>query len=190
MKDVPQVVAVSRYAGIQILIHWLAAFLVIGMIATGFVMTNRGPGPVTNALYEIHKSIGLVLVGLIVARLLARAVYGAPEPVPMPGWQRLAAGISHGALYVLLILVPLSGWAATSSCCPPVNLFWTIDMTLPIGRDMARAQWIFAIHEVLAYLLAAVVLIHAAAALKHHYGDRDPTLRRMLPGEDRAGLTH
>lgn len=189
MSDAERAVAAPRYAGVQIFIHWVAALLVIGMVATGFVMTDLGPGQLTNALYEIHKSIGLILVGLIAARLVARAVYGAPEPVPMPGWQHLAAGISHVSLYVLLVVVPISGWAATSSCCPPVNLFWTIDMTLPIGRDMARAQAIFAVHAVSAYLLAFVVLIHAVAALHHHYIGRDATLRRMMPGGDRATLT-
>ncbi|WP_245258996.1 cytochrome b [Salinarimonas rosea] len=182
--------AVPRYARVQIWIHWLTALAVLGLIAAGLTMTRIGPGTLTNALYELHKSFGLVVVGLVVLRLVARAVHGAPAHAPMPGWQLLAARISHVALYLLLVVVPLSGWAATSACCAPVNLFWSVEMTLPVARGFDVARPIFVVHTYAAYLLAFVVLVHAGAALQHHYLRRDDTLARMAGGRPRrVGLT-
>jgi len=182
--------ATPRYAGIQIWIHWLTALVVLGLIAAGLTMTRIGPGTLTNALYELHKSFGMIAVGLVVARLVARAAHGAPAHEPMPGWQLLAARISHVALYLLIVIVPLSGWAATSACCAPVNLFWTVDMTLPVARGFDVARPIFVVHNYAAYLLMFVVLVHAGAALQHHYLKRDDTLARMTSGRPRkVGLT-
>ncbi|WP_349370051.1 cytochrome b [Salinarimonas sp.] len=182
--------AAPRYATVQIWIHWLTALCIVGLIPAGLIMTRIGPGTLTNALYELHKSFGLIVVGLVLARLLARAAHGAPEHAPMPGWQILAARISHVALYLLIVIVPLSGWAATSACCAPVNLFWTVDMTLPVARGFDVARPIFVVHNYAAYLLTFVVLVHAGAALHHHYSRRDDTLARMTSGRPRkAGLT-
>jgi cytochrome b561 len=185
-----RVTAAPRYATAQIWIHWLTALFVVGLIAAGLTMTRIGPGTLTNALYELHKSFGLIVVGLTIARLAARAAFGAPDHAPMPGWQLLAARISHVALYLLVIVVPLSGWAATSACCAPVNLFWSIEMTLPVARGFDVARPIFVVHNYAAYLLAFVALVHAGAALQHHYLRGDDTLARMTGGRRRkAGLT-
>lgn len=182
--------AAPRYAAVQIWLHWLTALCIVGLIPAGLTMTRIGSGTLTNALYELHKSFGLIVVGLVIARLLARAAYGAPEHAPMPGWQILAARISHVALYLLIVIVPLSGWAATSACCAPVNLFWSVEMTLPIARGFDVARPIFVVHNYAAYLLTFVVLVHAGAALHHHYARGDDTLARMTGGRRRkAGLT-
>ena len=89
-------------------------------------------------------------------------------------------------MYILIVLVPLAGWTATSACCAPVNLFWTIPVTLPIEGGMDAAKPIFRIHDTLALTLTAIVLVHAAAALHHHFVRRDPTLLRMWPGRARG----
>lgn len=190
MADTTTTAAAPRYAGVQIWIHWLTALCIAGLVAAGLTMTRIGPGPLTNALYELHKSVGLIVVALVVARLLARAAYGAPPHAPMPGWKLLAARISHAAIYLLIVIVPLSGWAATSACCAPVNLFWTIDLTLPVARGFDVARPIFVVHNYAAYLLMFVVFVHAGAALQHHYIERDDTLARMTTGRPRTvGLT-
>ena len=86
-------------------------------------------------------------------------------------------------LYVLFILVPLIGWIATSYCCKPVKFFWTVPVSLPIpdAPTMEAAGWIFQIHIGLAIALLAVVAVHVAGALQHHFIRRDRTLLRMLP---------
>lgn len=171
-----------RYSGLQILLHWATVALILVQIPVGLIMTGLDDGTAKNTLYELHKSFGLTLVGLVAIRLAVRATVGAPPLVPgLPAWQRAAARGSHYALYALLVAVPLAGWAGTSACCAPVNLFWTVPLTLPVGGGMEAAKSIFAVHEILAFALAALVLVHASAALHHHYVRRDETLRRMLP---------
>ena len=174
----------KRYAGVQIALHWIIALIIIGMIPVGKVMTGLDPSNLTNLLYELHKSFGLIVFGLILVRIAARLILGAPPLEPtMPRWQIIAARVSHGALYILMVLVPLTGWAATSACCAPVNLFWTIPLTLPIGGGFETARPIFQLHNIFTMAMIALVLIHAVAALYHHYAMKDDTLRKMMPGK-------
>jgi cytochrome b561 len=161
------------------------AALILLMVAIGLTMTNLGDGALKNALYELHKSVGLTLLSLALIRTLVRSRRGAPPLEPnLPGWQRRAAYASHAALYALIVLVPLAGWIATSSCCAPVNLFWTVPLTFPApdGEDFAAA--VFRAHFALVFVLALVAAVHIGAALHHHFIRRDNTLRRMLPGGD------
>lgn len=179
--------APARYSALQITIHWLTAIIVIGMIAAGLTMTRLGPGPTTNLLYELHKTFGIIVFGLVILRIALRLTSGAPPVVDtIPPWQRIAARGSHLALYALLVLVPLIGWIATSTCCAPVNLFWTIPVTLPFYGGMEASKPIFLVHRVLGFSLAGLLLLHASAALHHHYVIKDDTLRKMLPGGRRA----
>jgi cytochrome b561 len=174
----------SRYSGVQKALHWTMAALIVVQVAVGIAMTNLGEGPVTNFLFELHKSIGLTVLALALVRLAVRSVRGAPPFEPMPDWQRRAAQASHAALYVLFILVPLVGWIATSYCCKPVNFLWAVPVSLPIpdAPTMEAAGPIFRVHIALAVTLLAVVAIHVAGALQHHFIRRDRTLLRMLPG--------
>jgi cytochrome b561 len=100
----------------------------------------------------------------------------------VPAWQRFAAHVSHYALYMLIFLVPLTGWAATSACCKPVNLFFTVPVSLPVPDGMDLAKQIFRFHYGFVFTLMAIVAVHVAAALQHHFIRRDRTLLRMLPG--------
>lgn len=173
-----------RYSGLQKTLHWTMAALIVTQVAVGIAMTNLGEGPLTNNLYELHKSIGIAVLALALVRIAVRATRGAPPLEPMPEWQRRAAQASHYTLYVLFVLVPLVGWIATSYCCKPVNFLWTVPMSLPVpdAPTMEAAGWIFRIHIALASALVAVVAVHVAGALQHHFIRRDRTLLRMLPG--------
>jgi cytochrome b561 len=162
-------------------LHWLVAALVAGLVAAGLAMTNLGDGDLKNRLYELHKSFGLVVLAALLPRLVLRALRGAPPPVPMPAWQRLAARASHGLLYALAVVVPVLGWAGTSACCAPVEWFGLLPLTLPIGGGMERGAAILAVHRVLALTLAGLAVLHAGAALHHHLVRRDAALRRILP---------
>jgi len=174
--------AVRDYSGAQKALHWAVAALVLVMAPIGLAMTSIDGGPAKNALYEIHKSLGLIVLALMTARIALRWRRGAPPLVPgLPAWQRWAAHGSHAALYGLLVATPLAGWAGVSACCPPVNLFWTVPLTLPIGGGFEAAKPILAVHDALALALVGVAAIHVGAALHHHFVRRDDTLRRMLP---------
>jgi cytochrome b561 len=172
-----------RYSGLQKALHWAMAALIVVMVAVGLTMTNLADGPAKDVLYELHKSTGLTVLALALVRVAVRSARGTPPLEPMPGWQRFAAHLSHYALYGLIVLVPLAGWTATSSCCPPVSLFWTVPLTLPMPADEAFWKAVFRIHVALAFTLAAIASIHVAAALHHHFIRRDRTLLRMLPGK-------
>ena len=136
-------------------------------------------------LYSLHKTFGLTVLGLTVLRLLWRLFAGAPAPVPgTPRWQSAIASAAHGALYLILLAMPLSGWLFHSaSGFPPRNLSWFGLFKLPSlsDRDPALRDFALAAHEWLFIALAVIVTAHALAALKHHYLDRDRTLARMLP---------
>jgi cytochrome b561 len=181
MKDLP-----SRYSSAQKVLHWTMAVLIVVMVTVGLTMTNMGDGPVKNFLYELHKSTGLVVLTLALIRIAVRRTRSAPPLEPMPEWQRKAAYASHYSMYVLIVLVPLAGWIATSYCCKPVNLFWTVPVSLPIpdAPTMEAAAPLFLVHFTLAFMLAAIVTVHVTAALHHHFVKRDRTLLRMLPGGD------
>jgi cytochrome b561 len=181
MSDLP-----SRYSSTQKFLHWAMAVLIVVMVTVGLTMTNMGDGPTKNALYELHKSTGLVVLTLALMRIAVRSTRSVPPLEPMPEWQRKAAYASHYSMYVLIVLVPLMGWIATSYCCKPVNLFWTVPVSLPIpdAPTMEAAKPLFLIHFTLAFMLAAIVTIHVTAALHHRFVRRDRTLARMLPGGD------
>ncbi|HEX2509271.1 MAG TPA: cytochrome b [Microvirga sp.] len=176
----------DAYSPAQKTLHWLIAALVVVLVPVGLSMANlMEDGPIKNGAYELHKSFGLTVFGLALLRVAVRLVRGAPPLVPgIPAWQRAAARGSHYALYLLIILVPLSGWTATSTCCAPVNLFWTVPLTLPLPWEggMDQSKPIFLVHYALAFALTAIVLVHVSAALHHHFVRRDRTLLRMLPG--------
>jgi cytochrome b561 len=179
MADAP-----ASYSAVQKWLHWsMAAVILLIMIPAGLTMTRLGEGETTNRLYELHKSFGLIIFALAVVRAITRLIRGAPPLEPnIPTWQRVAAHASHYALYMLIVLVPLTGWAATSACCKPVNLFWTLPLSLPVPDDENLAKAIFRFHYGFVYTLAAIVAVHVAAALQHHFIQRDRTLLRMLPG--------
>jgi cytochrome b561 len=178
----------DAYLPIQKALHWLMAALIFVLVPVGISIANiLKPGPVTNALYEVHKSLGLTVFGLALIRIAVRWRNGAPPLVPgLPAWQRTAAIVSHYGLYLLVVLVPLSGWTATSVCCAPVNLYWTVPVTLPFSGGMEAAAPIFLVHNTLALTLTALILVHISAALHHHFWRRDETLMRMLPGPART----
>ena len=179
MADIP-----LQYAPAQKWLHWLtAALIVLVMIPAGLTMTRLGEGETTNTLYELHKSFGVIIFVLAVVRAGLRLTRGAPPLEPgVPAWQRFAAHVSHYALYMLIFLVPITGWIATSACCAPVNLFWTVPVTLPIGGGEEFGKAVFRLHYGFVYTLMAILAIHVAAALHHHFVRRDRTLVRMLPG--------
>ncbi|HXN09775.1 MAG TPA: cytochrome b, partial [Steroidobacteraceae bacterium] len=130
--------------------------------------------------YSYHKWIGITVLGLVLLRALWRALHAPPPDEPMPRWQRLAAHLTHGLLYLLMFVTPVVGWLYSSASGFPVVYLklWRLPDLVP--KDPALAKVLVGAHGLLAFTLMLVVLLHAAAALKHHYFDRDATLRRML----------
>jgi cytochrome b561 len=99
----------------------------------------------------------------------------------MPNGQRIAAAAGHGLLYLLLLAQPISGWIMSSAGGYPVSLFGLVDVPALVGENHDLHESLEEVHEVLFYALAAVAVLHALAALYHHFFMKDDTLRRMLP---------
>ncbi|MDO8418942.1 MAG: cytochrome b [Rubrivivax sp.] len=168
-------------------LHWLLALMILGSLVVGLTMTGLPFSPMRLKLYNWHKWAGVTILGLSALRLLWRLTHRAPVEAPMPAWQRRAAHGAHAALYGLFFAVPLAGWAYSSAAGFPVVLFGTLPLPDFVGPDRALSETLKPLHRWLAYMLAAVAALHVAAALKHHFIDRDGLLLRMMPARRRGG---
>ena len=182
----------QRYTTVAIILHWLIAILIIGQIAGGKYMTGL---PDTEAskfeLYQLHKSFGLSILFLSLLRLAWRLTH-RPPPLPdgMAGWEKTGARLSHVGFYVLMIMVPLGGWAVVSASpfasSVPTYIFGVIPWPhLPffegIEDKAALYEKIAGLHEFFAFAILGLLALHVSAALKHHFVNKDSVLARMAP---------
>lgn len=170
----------ARFTPVQILFHWLSALLVLTIIALPygadfFASLLGGKGNV----FTLHKSLGVVVLVLTLLRLAYRGRKVAPQQLEpqQSRTQQLAAAGGHGLLYLLLLMMPISGLLFGSK---PINLFWLVEVgPLPFSSDIRGVAK--DVHIVGQYVLFAMILGHAAVALWHHYVRRDDVLKNMLP---------
>ncbi|MGE5089175.1 MAG: cytochrome b [Candidatus Levyibacteriota bacterium] len=171
----------ERYSGTAIALHWLTAGLILANLALGLSMVPLAISPRKLHWYLWHKSIGFTVFLLTGVRLGWRGIRPPPPPVAMPAWQRRAAAMSHAALYALMFAIPLSGWLYSSATGVQVVYLGLVPLPNLVPRDRALGDLLRAVHLGLNSLLVLLVCVHVAAALKHHFGDRDASLLRMLP---------
>lgn len=180
----------SRYSTVAIVLHWTIAALIIGNIAAAWTFANMPKGLAQYNVVQLHKSIGMTVLVLTLARIAWRLGHKPPALPPMPAWQKgLAHGV-HAGLYLVMLVMPLSGWvmASASKRNLPTMIFGTFQLPFigPI-HDLpppAKALWddvASETHEILAKLAYVLIVLHVAAALKHHFVDRDSVLVRMAP---------
>lgn len=176
----------AGWSGAQRALHWVSALLVFATFALGLVMVAL---PLTRLYekfmaYQIHKSLGLLVIALTVPRLAWRLLRGRPAwEAALPRWQRRAAGVGHGLLYALLLAVPVLGYL--SACTAPIQVPTTffLRVTIPhvLGPDEALYGVLRNVHALAAWTLVLLALGHAAMAVAHHRAGL-PTLRRMVSG--------
>ncbi|MCY7314055.1 MAG: cytochrome b [Rubrivivax sp.] len=171
----------ARYHPVSIAFHWLLALVILGSLGVGLYMTGLPFSPTRLKLYNWHKWAGVTILMLSALRLLWRLTHRPPPDVPMPAWQRRTAQGAHTALYALFFAVPLAGWAYSSAAGFPIVLFGVLPLPDWVAPDRALAEPLKLLHHWLAYALGAVVALHVAGALKHHFIDRDGLLQRMRP---------
>ncbi len=181
----------ARYAAIAIALHWAIAVCFIFLIGVGVVMTNLPSSKLalTFKLFQLHKSVGITVLILSVARVAWRLAHPAPPlPASVPIWQRRTAHAVQAALYILMLATPLAGWAVVSAASfnIPTVLFGLIPWPhLPVLPDLQYKKEVEAVmknvHGFLAYGATALLILHVAAALKHHLINRDNVLTRMMP---------
>jgi cytochrome b561 len=172
----------ARYTTVAIVLHWALAVAIVVSFCVGLTLADMRLSPLRLKLTNWHKWAGITILALSALRLLWRLTHAAPAGPPMKAWQSRAAHAAHGLLYALFFAVPLVGWAYSSAAGFPVVAFGVLPLPDFVPVDEALAAAIKPWHGRLAWLLASVVLLHVAAALKHQFIDRDGLLSRMWPG--------
>ena len=170
----------DRYSSASIWLHWLMLALIAGAYASIELREFYPRGSdMREAFKNWHYWLGLAVLLLVWLRIAARLVWKAPAPVER-GWRNLASKATHGALYVLMIAMPLAGWAILSAEGDPVSFF---GLRLPalVAQDRPLAETLEEIHELGGTIGYWLIGLHAAAALFHQYVLRDRLLARMAP---------
>ena len=171
----------TRWGAMARLLHWGMLALLIGIIPVGFFMSDLPLGPQKMKLYALHKSVGITLLALATLRLAWRATEHRPQPAPMPAWQERVAAITQVLMYALLFAIPLAGWLYNSAAGFPLQWFGLVHLPALTAADPALKIVAKSTHEAGVWTLMVLMGLHAAGALKHHFMDRDNTLRAMLP---------
>ena len=172
----------QHYGWVTITIHWLVAVIIIGLFSLGFWMVELGyyhpwykQGP------DLHRSIGIVLFALMVFRLILKIIQTKPVLISSHSkLEHLAGSLTHKLLYILVFVIMFSGYLISTADGRAIEVFQLI--TVPSLGELFSNQEDIAglIHQYVAYSLMAIVIVHALAALKHHFIDKDNTLTRML----------
>src|SRR5262245_6119319 len=167
--------------------HWWTVALLAIQVPVGLYMAHRGNvleiwDGLTNTLYSSHKTLGLVILALVVARLIYRLVHGAPADEPtITWWQKAASHATHWSLYLLLILVPLVGWLGIS-LYGAREVFGLFSIPPLAAQNAEASKPVLMLHKYLAYLTVALIAMHVGAAVVLHYLIRgDSVLARMIP---------
>lgn len=174
----------SRYTNTAIALHWLMAIGILGAVGMGWYMTDLKLSPQKLQYYSWHKWMGVTLFLLVTVRLIWRLTHRPPAPPAGPLWQQKAGEWTHRALYLLMLVIPLTGWLHSSAAGYPVVYLGLLPLPDLVDKNKELSELFEEAHEVLATGLVALVALHTAAALKHHLIDRDGLLRRMWFGHD------
>jgi cytochrome b561 len=164
------------------LLHWLSAALVLAALGLGTFMVELVHNPAQRfELTQTHKSLGIAIFALTMVRLCRRGLARAPQAEPASRLVLAAAKAAHLALYALLLLMPLSGWlmATTTPVRVPTLVFGLFELPYPLAPDLDAYRLAHAAHVALAIALAALIVLHIAAAIVHAFFWRDQTLSRM-----------
>jgi cytochrome b561 len=167
--------------------HWVLGIAIIGMIAYGWWM-NHFPARADRFFYRsIHADIGYVVLLLTVIRLIWRGVNPTPAlPADMPSWQRIGAHVTHGLIYLVTIATAMLGWAMSGAHPPDRNyasFFGWFNVPQFTSPDKVAADAYEDRHILFAYVLLALIVLHVAAAVWHHFIRRDRVAMRMVRGE-------
>ena len=181
--------AAAQYTGTAKVLHWLMALLIIGLFALGQYMSDLSMSPRKLQLYSWHKWVGITVFFLLLVRIGWRITHQPPAlPEQMSKQQHLASHIGHAVLYLLMLVIPVSGWLMSSAKGYQTVWFGVLPIPDLLGKDKQLGDALAELHGALNGLLMFIVIVHVLAALKHHFIDRDHVLRRMLPSSKDSSL--
>ncbi|MEQ1780080.1 MAG: cytochrome b/b6 domain-containing protein [Hyphomonadaceae bacterium] len=189
----PPTAAQLRYTAVAIGLHWAIALLIIGLIAVGWIMDDfipGGPGSPKTAIIQLHKSFGITVLLLTIVRIAWRLMNPPPPEPAMPVLQKYLASSVHILLYVLMLVMPLTGWIMASAEIGQheTRFFGTFEMYvpgipgLPEATREPLAETFEGIHHTLPWVIIALLGLHVAGAIKHQFIDKDGLMARIAPG--------
>lgn len=171
----------DHYTPTAITLHWLIALLIFVAFPLGIYMHELPLSPDKLRLYSYHKWIGVTVFMLAVIRVYWRATHVPPAlPDSMPGWEKFAAHATHYALYVLIFIIPVSGWLMSSAKGFQTVWFGVLPLPDLVDKDKELGDLLLEVHKLLNFLLFGLLLGHVGAALKHHFIQHDDILARMV----------
>ena len=169
----------QQWGWLSKLFHWLTAMLIFIQIPLGFYAESLRLSPLKIDVFVWHKSLGMLILLLVVVRLLWRIKSTIPVALATSRLQKLLASMAHGILYILMLALPLSGWVTSSAANFPVKLFWLVPLPAIVGPDNNLKSMAAEVHEICVFITIAILLVHIAAALRHHFVLGDSALKRM-----------
>lgn len=168
-----------KYAKPAVFLHWVLALLIVSLVGIGWYMMSIEDDPGSDLYFNLHKSFGMVVFGLVLLRIIWRATHRpAPLPMRLPKWQVNLSRVTEWALYVCMLLMPILGFLGALYSKSGVAFFgahlpsWTVP-----NHD--TAELFFGLHSALAWVLVALVALHAIGGLKHLLVDKDGVFQRM-----------
>lgn len=170
----------QQYPALSRLLHWLTAFLIIGMFATVWIAEDA-PEWLDHTLVNMHKSFGIVILAITALRILWRVTAVRVAPAGDNALQRKAAASVHGLLYVALVAMPLSGWAFVSAFGKHIKFFNLVELPAIISTNIPLGKALREAHGFGADIVLILVGAHFAAALYHQFIRKDNLISRMLP---------
>lgn len=169
------------YGVISKFLHWTMALLFIAMFVFAYTMTNISSSPARWVLYDIHKATGLLLFGFFVFRLIWRLINIQPEmSASVPLWQKRLAAWNIAALYIVMFMMPITGFLTSTLGGHEISFYWIFKIPL-LAHEKAASIFFSQAHEIISYLIIFFVSAHFLGALQHHYLRKDDVLCRMLP---------
>lgn len=167
----------TDYGSVSKILHWLVAIIIMSLIVAGFYMTNIPDSNTKWQIYGVHKAIGISVLIIAITRIAWRLCHTKPSlPVEYAKWQKIIAASMHGILYLITIIMPLSGWIMSIAANHVPSWFGLFELRLPIAPSKPLAKVASSAHEIIAWVLLACLFIHIGAALKDK-----KILSRMLP---------
>lgn len=172
----------ARYTKTAILLHWLTFLLIAAALGLAWSLDDMPLSPAKLKLISWHKWAGITVLMLTALRLVWRFTHTPPAlSNTLPKWQQLAAHGVHVLLYILLLAIPLSGWAMSCAKGYPVVYLGILPLPCLLAKNLELGEQLMTLHEFLNYALLALLGAHIAAAIKHHVIEKDDTLARMAP---------
>jgi len=171
----------TQWGSVTKSLHWLMALLILVLMILGWTAVNWPLSPTKIDLFVWHKSLGILALVLVLARILWRL--GNPRPVPdLPAGEQRMASLAHVLLYGLMIAMPLSGWVIHSAAdIFPLKLLGLVTLPAIVEPDKNLRHIAETVHLTLFWLLAGLLILHIGAALRHHFIKQNDVLRKMLP---------